>query len=91
MMKQMDKVERFKYTQSPKDALHAKYSVTTGSIVVGDSEWGHLQIDATSVYLLILAEMIASGTLPYAPLTTRTVYAATSRNISQGDTVRRCL
>ena len=54
-------MERFKYTQSPKDALHAKYSVTTGKIVVSDSEWGHLQVDATSIYLLILAEMTASG------------------------------
>lgn len=62
MMKQMDKVEKFKYSQSPLDALHAKYDVTTGKTVVGDSEWGHLQVDATSLYLLILAEMTASGT-----------------------------
>ncbi|KAI0218671.1 Phosphorylase b kinase regulatory subunit alpha, skeletal muscle [Lamellibrachia satsuma] len=61
MMKQIDKVEHFKYTQSPKDALHAKYCVNTGKIVVSDSEWGHLQVDATSIYLLILAEMTASG------------------------------
>lgn len=61
MMKQMDKVERFKYSQAPLDALHAKYSVTTGKTVVGDGEWGHLQIDATSLYLLILAQMTASG------------------------------
>ncbi|ELT89975.1 hypothetical protein CAPTEDRAFT_163062 [Capitella teleta] len=61
MMKQCEKVERFKYTQTPRDALHAKYSVTTGKTVVGDSEWGHLQVDATSLYLLILAQMTASG------------------------------
>ena len=66
MMTQIDKVERFKYTQSPKDALHAKYSVTTGKVVVSDSEWGHLQVDATSIYLLILAEMTASGRLHFA-------------------------
>lgn len=30
--------------------------------VVGDHEWGHLQIDATSLFLLILAQMTASGT-----------------------------
>jgi phosphorylase kinase alpha/beta subunit len=29
--------------------------------VVGDSEWGHLQIDAISLFLLILAQMTASG------------------------------
>ncbi len=61
MMSQIDKVEKFKYTQSPVDSLHAKYSVTTGKTVVGDLEWGHLQLDATSLYLLILAEMTASG------------------------------
>lgn len=61
MMKQLDKVERFKYTQSPTDCLHAKYCVNTGKTVVSDHEWGHLQIDATSLYLLILTEMTASG------------------------------
>ena len=29
--------------------------------VVGDTEWGHLQIDAISLYLLTLAQMTASG------------------------------
>lgn len=29
--------------------------------MVGDFEWGHLQIDATSLYLLTLAQMIAGG------------------------------
>ena len=57
----MTQVEKFKYTQSARDALHAKYSVATGMSVVGDSEWGHLQIDATSLYLLTLAQMTASG------------------------------
>jgi phosphorylase kinase alpha/beta subunit len=61
MMKQSHKIERFKTTQSPMDALHAKYSTTTGETVVGDHEWGHLQLDATSIYLLMLAQMTASG------------------------------
>jgi phosphorylase kinase alpha/beta subunit len=60
-MQQSSKVERFKNTQSPLDALHAKYNTQTGSIVVGDDKWGHLQLDATSIYLLILAQMTASG------------------------------
>ena len=60
-MQQSNKVERFKNTQSPLDALHAKYNTQTGSIVVGDDKWGHLQLDATSIYLLILAQMTASG------------------------------
>lgn len=61
MMKQADKVERFKHTQHPVDALHAKFDTHTGDAVVGDSDWGHLQIDATSLYLLMLAQMTASG------------------------------
>ncbi|XP_071566033.1 probable phosphorylase b kinase regulatory subunit alpha isoform X1 [Temnothorax nylanderi] len=61
MMQQKEKVEKFKSTQNPHDALHAKYSSTNGQSVVGDTEWGHLQIDAISLYLLILAQMIASG------------------------------
>ncbi|NJL84858.1 MAG: glycosyl hydrolase family 15 [Leptolyngbyaceae cyanobacterium SM1_1_3] len=61
MMQQAEKVERFKETQAPLDALHAKYDTATGATVVGDGDWGHLQLDATSLYLLMLAQMTASG------------------------------
>lgn len=61
MMRQADKVERFKHTFDPNDALHAKYGTKTGLSVVGDDAWGHLQIDATSLYLLMCAQMSASG------------------------------
>uniref|UniRef100_A0A8C6NFS7 Phosphorylase b kinase regulatory subunit n=1 Tax=Melopsittacus undulatus TaxID=13146 RepID=A0A8C6NFS7_MELUD len=61
MMRQVDKVEAFKYSQSTKDCLHAKYNTHTCATVVGDNEWGHLQMDATSLYLLMLAQMTASG------------------------------
>ena len=61
MMKQSSKVERFKVTHHPMDALHAKYDTETGDIVVGDDQWGHLQIDATSLYLLSLAQMSQAG------------------------------
>jgi phosphorylase kinase alpha/beta subunit len=61
MMRQAAKVERFKQTQDPLDALHAKYDTGTGEPVVGDDEWGHLQLDATSLFLLMLAQMTASG------------------------------
>jgi len=60
-MMQADKVEQFKHTQSQQDALHAKYNTQTGDVVVGDGEWGHLQVDATSIWLLMLAQMTASG------------------------------
>ncbi|XP_050438174.1 probable phosphorylase b kinase regulatory subunit alpha isoform X2 [Adelges cooleyi] len=61
MMQQKEKVEQFKVSQNPLHSLHAKYSSATGQTVVGDNEWGHLQIDAISLYLLILAQMTASG------------------------------
>ncbi len=61
MMRQAPKVEKFKQSQNPLDALHAKYDTKTGTVVVGDDEWGHLQLDATSLFLLMLAQMTASG------------------------------
>lgn len=61
MMRQAPKVEKFKDTQAPLDALHAKYDTQTGDVVVNDDAWGHLQLDATSVFLLVLAQMTASG------------------------------
>ncbi|MCX7085875.1 MAG: glycoside hydrolase family 15 protein [Methylococcales bacterium] len=61
MMRQAPKVEKFKQTQKPIDALHAKYDTKSGNCVVGDDEWGHLQLDATSLFLLMLAQMTESG------------------------------
>lgn len=61
MMRQADHVETFKKTLNPLDALHAKYGTKTGLAVVGDGEWGHLQLDASSLYLLMIAQMTASG------------------------------
>lgn len=61
MMRQAPKVETFKQSQHPIDALHAKYDTKSGGCVVGDDEWGHLQLDATSLFLLMLAQMTASG------------------------------
>lgn len=61
MLRQSAKVEKFKHSQDPLDALHAKYDTHSGDVVVGDHEWGHLQLDATSLFLLMLAQMTASG------------------------------
>ena len=61
MMRQSDRIEVFKETHNPIDALHAKYGTKTGLAVVGDDEWGHLQLDATSLFLLMMAQMTASG------------------------------
>ncbi len=61
MMHQADRVEAFKNSLNPNDALHAKYGTHTGLPVVGDTDWGHLQLDATSLYLLMIAQMTAAG------------------------------
>jgi phosphorylase kinase alpha/beta subunit len=61
MMRQADKVEAFKANQDPRNALHAKYATATGMPVVGDAAWGHLQVDATALFLLQLAQVTASG------------------------------
>lgn len=61
MLRQADKVELFKRHQRTSDSLHSKYSAKNKSTVVGDNDWGHLQIDAISLYLLLLAQMTASG------------------------------
>ena len=61
MMAQADRVERFKHSQDPLDALHAKVDTATGAKVVADDAWGHLQLDATGLYLLTLAQVTAGG------------------------------
>jgi len=61
MMRQSAKVERFKSSLDPLDALHAKYNSSSGEPVVADDGWGHLQLDATSLFLLQLAQLSAGG------------------------------
>lgn len=61
MMGQAEKVEKFKHSQNPLDGLHAKYDADTGKPVVEDDGWGHLQIDATSLFVLQLAQFTAGG------------------------------
>jgi len=61
MMRQAHKVEAYKKSRDPLDALHAKYATDSGHTVVGDDEWGHLQLDATSLFVLMIAQMSASG------------------------------
>jgi len=61
MLRQAAKVERFKQSLDPLDALHAKYDTASGDTVVPDDGWGHLQLDATSLFLLQLAQLTRSG------------------------------
>ena len=61
MLRQAGKVERFKVSLDPLDALHAKYDSSSGDPVVADDAWGHLQLDATSLFLLQLAQLTRGG------------------------------
>lgn len=61
MQGQAPKVARFCVTRSPHDALHAKYDAADGRPVSGDKDWGHLQLDATALFLLICADMTGAG------------------------------
>jgi phosphorylase kinase alpha/beta subunit len=61
MLRQSAKVERFKTSLDRLDAIHAKFDTATGEPVVPDDGWGHLQLDATAVFLLQLAQLTRSG------------------------------
>ncbi|MEI8250146.1 MAG: glycoside hydrolase family 15 protein [Synechococcus sp. ELA057] len=61
MLRQASKVERFKTSLDPLDAIHAKFDTATGESVVADDGWGHLQLDATALFLLQLAQLTRSG------------------------------
>lgn len=60
MRQSKDKVELFKANQIPKHALHSKFNLNTG-LVIDDEDYGHLQTDVVSLYLLLLVQMITSG------------------------------
>ncbi|GBP87004.1 Probable phosphorylase b kinase regulatory subunit beta [Eumeta japonica] len=60
-VKQAPRVEAFKTRQSTAHALHVKFHLTTGEPVLSDEQYHHLQIDAVSLYLIFLVQMITSG------------------------------
>ena len=61
MLRQASKVERFKHSLHRLHAIHAKFDTATGAAVVADDGWGHLQLDATALFLLQLAQLTRSG------------------------------
>jgi phosphorylase kinase alpha/beta subunit len=61
MLRQAAKVERFKHSRNRLDAIHAKFDTATGNPVVSDDGWGHLQLDATGLFLLQLAQLTRAG------------------------------
>lgn len=60
-MRQTERVENFKKGQQPKYALHSKFHLMTGEEVLSTDDYGHLQIDLISIYLIFLVQMINSG------------------------------
>uniref|UniRef100_A0A8C7DGN7 Phosphorylase b kinase regulatory subunit n=1 Tax=Oncorhynchus kisutch TaxID=8019 RepID=A0A8C7DGN7_ONCKI len=60
-MRQSDKVEQFKQDPSPSKCLHSIFNVDTGDEILSYNDYHHLQIDALSLFLLYLVEMICSG------------------------------
>uniref|UniRef100_A0A4W5MNF3 Phosphorylase b kinase regulatory subunit n=1 Tax=Hucho hucho TaxID=62062 RepID=A0A4W5MNF3_9TELE len=60
-MRQSDKVEQFKQDPSPSKCLHSIFNVDTGDEIMSYNDYHHLQIDALSLFLLYLVEMICSG------------------------------
>ncbi|XP_074737370.1 phosphorylase b kinase regulatory subunit beta isoform X3 [Strix uralensis] len=60
-MRQADKVQQFKQDPKPSECLHSVFSANTGDEVFSHKEYGHLQINALSLFLLYLVEMISSG------------------------------
>ncbi|XP_031572074.1 phosphorylase b kinase regulatory subunit beta-like [Actinia tenebrosa] len=61
-MRQSSKLELFKRNQRSENSLHVIFDINTGdALYQADVEYPHLQIDVVSLYLLTLAQMIASG------------------------------
>uniref|UniRef100_A0A452IUV1 Phosphorylase b kinase regulatory subunit n=1 Tax=Gopherus agassizii TaxID=38772 RepID=A0A452IUV1_9SAUR len=60
-MRQADKVQQFKQDPRPSKCLHSVFSAHSGDEVFSHDEYGHLQINAVSLFLLYLVEMISSG------------------------------
>ncbi|EDV29800.1 uncharacterized protein TRIADDRAFT_52572 [Trichoplax adhaerens] len=58
-LRQTDRMEKFKRTQSWQDSLYSTYHIVTGD-PIGDIA-GQLEIDAVALYMLYLVQMIGSG------------------------------
>ena len=58
-MRQSQNLEKYKENQSLKNTLHSKFNISTGD-EVPDENYGHLQIDCVSLFLVTLGQMINS-------------------------------
>ena len=59
-MRQSPNIEKYKANQLRKNAMHSKFNIVTGDELIDDN-YGHLQIDCVSLYLVTLAQMTSSG------------------------------
>ncbi|NXL77763.1 KPBB kinase, partial [Leptocoma aspasia] len=60
-MRQAHMVQKFKQDPKPSACLHSVFNAHTGDEVFSHEEYGHLQINAVSLFLIYLVEMISSG------------------------------
>ncbi len=59
-MRQAHKLEKYKTDPSKENSLNCKFNIKTGEEIIEDN-YGHLQLDCVSLYLVTLAQMISSG------------------------------
>ena len=72
-LRQADKVEKFKHSQSSKNALHVKFHLMTGDVVTKDEEYEHLQVTRQlTVHDSYLTTRTSQLTVHDSYLTTRT-------------------
>jgi len=58
-LKQADKVEKFKHSQSSKNALHVKFHLVTGDVVTKDEEYEHLQVSRLATnYIMVVCLLV---------------------------------
>ncbi|XP_022918689.1 probable phosphorylase b kinase regulatory subunit beta isoform X2 [Onthophagus taurus] len=60
-IRQSPRIELFKKNQCNTHSLHVKFHLVRGDPIYPDNQYNHLQIDAVSIYLLFLVQMISSG------------------------------
>uniref|UniRef100_UPI00358E08F8 phosphorylase b kinase regulatory subunit beta-like n=1 Tax=Myxine glutinosa TaxID=7769 RepID=UPI00358E08F8 len=60
-MRQSHKLQKFKEDPSTIHCPHSAFHLQTGDQILDYKDYGHLQIDAVSLFLLYLVEMISSG------------------------------
>jgi phosphorylase kinase alpha/beta subunit len=68
-MRQSDRLERFKTSHNPQDALHTRFDWFNGNVCVDTNECQHHQLDVIALYLLTLVQITTGGVqvCPHTP------------------------